>query len=57
MKWGLKKNADRCKIISPETEDIEINGEPVENVDSFVFLGSSITTTTDDVKRRIDLAC
>ena len=57
MKWGLKINGDKCKIISPETEDIEINGEPVENVDSFVFLGSSITNTTDDVKRRIALAC
>ena len=57
QKWGLKINASKCKILSPESQDtIEINGEPVENVDQFVFLGSVVPNTSDDVKRRIALA-
>ena len=42
--------------MSPAIEDIVINGTPVENVDNFVFLGSCIPNTTDDIKRRIGLA-
>ena len=40
-KWGLKVNAAKCKIMSPEAEDsIKINDEDVEKVENFVFLGS-----------------
>ena len=56
QKWGLKINAAKCKVLSPEQTPIEINGEAVENVSSFVFLGSVVPHTSDDVKRRIALA-
>ena len=56
-KWGLKINADKCKIISPDQpSNIQIEGATVEQVDSFVFLGSVVPTTVFDVKRRIALA-
>ena len=43
--------------MSPVNDNISINGETVENVNSFVFLGSSVPSTTDNIKRRIALAC
>ena len=56
-KWGLKINASKCKVMSPDpTCDVHIELEPVENVDNFVFLGSVVPDTSDDVKRRIALA-
>lgn len=56
-KWGLKINASKCKTLTPElNDDVFINGEVVEKMESFVFLGSCIPGTTEDVKRRIALA-
>ena len=57
LETALEINASKCKIMSTENDNIYINGEIVENVNSFVFLGSSVPNTTVDVKRRIALAC
>ena len=43
-------------MLASEPSNIIIDGNSVENVDSFVFLGSVVPDTADDVKRRIALA-
>ena len=43
--------------MSSDDSNILINGETVEKVNSFIFLGSSVPSITDDIKRRIALAC
>ena len=54
---SAKKNFIKCNIISPDaTCNIGMNGEEIERVDSFAFLGSVVPETSDDVKRRIALA-
>ena len=55
-KWGLKINDDKCKVIPSENDSIYINGNQVETVEKFVFLGSVVPNTSDDVARRIALA-
>ena len=56
-KWGLKINASKCKVISPDPLcNVQVEGEPVEIVESFVFLGSVVPNTSDDIKRRVALA-
>ena len=56
-KWGLKINASKCKVITPEpSPDIQVNNAAVEVVENFVFLGSVVPNSSDDVKRRIALA-
>ena len=55
-KFGLKVNSSKCKVMTEEVTPITIDGEQVEAVDSFVFLGSVIPSTSDDVKRRVALA-
>ena len=56
-KWGMKINSAKCKIISPEdNKAITIDGDPVEHVDNFVFLGSNIPGSTTDIDRRIGMA-
>ena len=37
-------------------DNIKVNGKTVETVDNFVFLGSVVPNSSDDVKRRIALA-
>ena len=39
-KWGMKINGAKCKIMSPETTPINLDGNKLEHVDNFVFLGS-----------------
>ena len=56
LKWGMKINVGKCKIISNDQRDIMIEGSPVEKVREFTFLGSVIPGTESDVKRRIMLA-
>ena len=57
QKWGLKINSDKCKVMTKEiNEAIEVNNQTVEKVENFVFLGSVVPNTSDDVKRRIALA-
>ena len=55
-KWGVKVNTSKCKIMSKENDNIEIDSETIEMVDNFVFLGSVVSNTSDDVSRRIVLA-
>src|SRR5574337_818739 len=56
-KAGLKLNIQKTKIIaSGPTTSWEIDGETVETVSDFIFLGSKITTDGDcshEIKRRL----
>ena len=56
-KVGLKLNIQKTKIMaSGPTTSWEIDGETVETVSDFVFLGSKITTDGDcshEIKRRL----
>ena len=54
--WGMKINTSKCKVISSDKRNITINGEAIETVDKFTFLGSSVPAVADDVQRRINLA-
>ena len=55
-KWGMKINVRKCKVISPETDNVTIKGNDIEKVESFTYLGSVVPGTESDVKRRIALA-
>ena len=55
-KWGMKINGAKCKILSPSSEIITLDGAEVEQVNDFVFLGSMVPNGSEDVKRRISLA-
>ena len=55
-KWGLKVNAAKCKVLSNENDSIAIDGNQVETVDKFIFLGSIVPNTSDDIVRIIALA-
>src|SRR5574340_848456 len=56
-KVGLKLNIRKTKIMaSGPTTSWEIDGETVETVSDFIFLGSKITTDGDcrhEIKRRL----
>ena len=56
-KVGLKLNIQKTKIMaSSPTTSWEIDGETVERVSDFIFLGSKITTDGDcshEIKRRL----
>ena len=56
-KVGLKLNIQKMKIMaSGPTTSWEIDGETVEIVSDFIFLGSTITTDGDcshEIKRRL----
>ena len=55
-KWSMKINVKKCKVISPETDNITIEGNDIEKVESFTYLGSVVPGTESDVKRGIALA-
>jgi hypothetical protein len=55
-KWGMKINADKCRIISTDDRIINIGGKDIDHVEEFVFLGSVVPGTSSDVCRRISLA-
>ena len=50
--WGIKINGAKCKIISPQSSDIAIDGQTVEVVKQFVLLGSSVPDSSTDISRR-----
>ena len=56
-KAGLKFNIQETRIMaSGPITSLEINGETVETVDDFIFLGSKITADGDcshEIKRRL----
>ena len=58
-KVGLKLNIQKMKIMaSGPTSSWEIDGETVETVSDFIFLGSKITADGDcshEIKRRLHL--
>ncbi len=56
QKWGMKINGAKCKILSPSDQRIVIDGQEVEHVEEFTFLGSVVPDSAADVKRRIGLA-
>ena len=56
LKWGMKINFDKCKVLTPSNSNIMIQGELLENVNNFVYLGSSVPSVTKDIERRIALA-
>ena len=49
LKWGMKINFDKCKVFTPSNDNILIQGELLENVNNFVYLGSSVPDTTKDI--------
>ena len=54
--YGLKINADKCRIISSDLRDIQVEGKTVKKVEEFVFLGSLVPSTNADIRRMISLA-
>ena len=58
-KGGLKLNIQKTKIMASDPiTSWEIDGETVETVSDFIFLGSKITTDSDcshEIKRRLPL--
>ena len=56
-KVGLKLNIQKTKIMAPDTiTSWQIDGETVETVSDFIFLGSKITVDGDcshEIKRRL----
>ena len=56
-KVGLKLNIQKTKVMAPGPIPLwEIDGETVEMVSDFIFLGSKITTDGDcshEIKRRV----
>mgnify|MGYP003349747257 CR=1 FL=1 len=56
LKWGLKINSKKCRIMSDADCNIMIDREEVQTVNEFVFLGSMLPSTTMDVNRKRALA-
>ena len=52
----MKINFDKCKVLIPSNSNIMIQGELFENINNFVYLGSSLPNVTNDIERRIALA-
>ena len=52
----MKINFDKRKVLTPSNGNIMIQGELLENVSNFVYLGSSVPSVTKDIERRIALA-
>ena len=55
-RWGMKMNVAKCKVISGEARQLVIDNTQVEAEERFVFLGSVVPGTSNDVARRIALA-
>ncbi|RMZ97479.1 hypothetical protein BpHYR1_038246, partial [Brachionus plicatilis] len=58
--WGLTINARKTKWMTANCDDedarLEIGGNPLERVDKFVYLGSTVSsksTSTEETRRRI----
>ena len=52
----MKINNGKCKVLTSSQQHITIEGNDIENVNSFVFLGSSVPNVKVDIDRRIALA-
>ena len=51
----MKINGAKCRIIFPSDQGIVIDGDKVENVEEFVFLGRVLPKSAKDVIRRMGL--
>ena len=54
-KWGRKINTAKCKVLSPCGDPVTIDNNPMGYVENFVFLGSSVSNLSDEIKRRIGM--
>ena len=52
----MNTDFDKCKVLNPSNNNIVIHGELLENVNNFVYLGSSVPDTTKDIEIRKSLA-
>ena len=52
----MKITGPKCKFISPNDEVVLLDVREVEHVKEFVFLGSVVPNSFEDVRRRISLA-
>ena len=50
-KWGLKINSQKCKVMSRDDRNIYVENSIVKIVDKFVFLGSVVPGSSDDIQR------
>ena len=52
----MKINFDKCKVLTTSNSNIMIQRELLENVNNFLYLGSSVPNVTKDNERRTALA-
>ena len=52
----MKINSKKTKIISESNQQISINGEEINHVEEFNYLGSMIPETSNAIKKRIAIA-
>jgi len=56
---GLKVNVDKCKLLrinSRNNDVLEVNGRGIEDVDRFVYLGTTVSKEgggTEDIHNRV----
>ena len=56
---GLKVNVDKCKLLrinSRNNDMVEVNGQGIEDVDRFVYLGATVSKEgggTEDIHKRV----
>ena len=55
-KWGMKINATKTKVMTSENNILELDGEELDVVNDFRFLGSIVPGSEDDIGQRISLA-
>ena len=49
----MKINTDKCEVMTLQDQNVNFGGEPIKNVNKFIFLGSLIPSKGLDIKRRI----
>ena len=52
----MKVSTDKCKVLTPQSQNISFEGEPIKNVNEFIFVGSLIPGNASELHRRIGLA-
>ena len=54
-KWGVKISTDKWKVLTPQSQNVSLNGETIGNVYKFIFLVSLIPYSACEIRRRIGL--
>ena len=49
----MKINTDKYEAMTLQDQTVHLGGEPIENINKFIFLGSSIPNRGLDIDRRI----